>query len=546
MNLNFMNYRVIIAILMAVYFVPAPAFSSVDVSGEIQLRIEQIGKAADYRIAKHSMHGKVFLADLYQANNFKPVWDDGLAEVLGDEIQNLSYDGLDPADYWFPSLDALLGKKQNRSLDAAQQAELDLLLSEAFVRAYYNLLVGKVDPERLDENFNFPRPLNAEKRRPAVIAMLLQGRVADIFARARPPEHAHRRLKEALAEYRAYAEAGGWPTVQTGAPLKPGDSGKRVAQLRARLSVTGDYTGKADDPNLFDADLEQAVKRFQERHGLDIDGTAGPATLEAMNVPVQQRIDQLRVNLERQRWFMHENHDEYIVADIAGFNVYWIRNSEIIWSTRAQVGKDYSQTPVFKDMLRTIVFNPTWTIPPGIMARSILPNLKKDPDYLGKKGYLLLTHDGKEIDPLSVDWSKIDKMPYIVRQPAGPNNALGMVKFLFPNKHLVYLHDTNHREHFADASRSFSSGCVRIEHPFDFAERLLAGQEDWDRNKIDATVKSGETKWVTLDQPIRIIIAYSTAAARNGMVYFKHDIYNRDASVLKALDAPFMLRRQDG
>jgi L,D-transpeptidase YcbB len=191
------------------------------------------------------------------------------------------------------------------------------------------------------------------------------------------------------------------------------------------------------------------------------------------------------------------------------------------------------------------VFNPTWTIPPGIMYRTILPNLKKDPNYLGKKGFLLLTHDGKEVDPLSVDWASIDKMPYIVRQPAGPNNSLGLVKFLFPNKHLVYLHDTNHREHFADASRSFSSGCVRIEKPFDFAEKLLAGQGDWNRSKIDATVSSGETKWVKLDKPIRIIIAYSTASARNGKVRFKEDIYHRDNKVLKALDAPFKIRAQD-
>jgi murein L,D-transpeptidase YcbB/YkuD len=176
------------------------------------------------------------------------------------------------------------------------------------------------------------------------------------------------------------------------------------------------------------------------------------------------------------------------------------------------------------------------------MGRSILPGLKKDPDYLGKKGYLLLTQDGKEVDPKTVDWDSVNTMPYMVRQPAGPTNALGLVKFLFPNKHLVYLHDTNHREHFSDTSRSFSSGCARIDKPFDFAERLLAGQGDWTRQKIDKVVASGKTVRVNLDRPVRIIIAYSTVAPREDGVYFRPDVYNRDKNLLTALDGSFKLR----
>lgn len=537
--------KVLLVFAALIAILPAASHAKTSFNVEMQSRIEQLNKAQNYKVLQHDMYGRIFIAQLYQTSNYQPVWDDGLAEVLAEEIRNLRNDGLNPEDYWFAPLDALLADKRRRLTDTSAAADLDMLLTEAFIRAYYNLLVGKADPERLDENFNFSKPLNAENQRPVVIKKLLQGRIREVFNRARPPEHSHSRLRDALAQYRGYEESGGWEPVQPGTTLKPGTRSARVSQVRARLSVTGDYTGKTSSPDLFDAELEQAVRSFQARHGLEIDGAVGADTIEAMNVPVQQRIDQLRVNLERQRWYMHENRDEYIVTDIAGFNVYWIRNNEVIWSTRAQVGKDYSQTPVFKDKLRTIVFNPTWTIPPGIMYRSILPNLKKDPGYLGKKGYLLLTHDGKEVDPLTVDWSKIEKMPYIVRQPAGPNNALGLVKFLFPNKHLVYLHDTNHREHFADASRTFSSGCVRIQNPFDFAELLLADQEDWNREKIDALVKSGETKWVKLEKPIRIIIAYSTASARNGKVYFKEDIYDRDARVLKALDAPFSLRERD-
>ena len=363
--------------------------------------------------------------------------------------------------------------------------------------------------------------------------------------RSRPNDESHDLLQDALAKYRAYREAGGWSSISKGPVLKQGDRSARVAQVRARLAVTGDYTARATDPELFDSGLEDGVKHFQQRQGLDVDGVIGGGTLAAMNVSVQQRIDQLRVNLERQRWYLHENHGEFILVDIPGYHVYWIKDNKVFWDAKAQVGKGYTQTPVFKDTIEFIEFNPTWTIPPGIMRRSILPNLKKDPDYLAKKGYLLLTQDGKEVDPKSVDWASIKTMPYMVRQPAGPNNALGLVKFMFPNKHMVYLHDTNHREHFEVASRSFSSGCVRVENPFDMAEKLLAGQPGWDRKKIDDTVAASKTKRVNLDKPIRIIIAYRTALVIDGQVYFRNDIYKRDAKVLKQLDAKFKLRASD-
>jgi murein L,D-transpeptidase YcbB/YkuD len=310
--------------------------------------------------------------------------------------------------------------------------------------------------------------------------------------------------------------------------------------------VTGDLaSAESTDPQLFDAALAAAVKAFQERHGLDADAAVGAGTLAALNVPVQARIEQLRVNLERQRWIMHEAYDEFLVVDIAGFRAYWVKDDEIIWQEQVQVGKEFTQTPVFKDQIRYLDFNPTWTIPPGILQRSILPALKKDPGYLNKKGYELLTQDGKPVDPAGVDWKALKGFPYIVRQPPGPDNALGLVKFMFPNPHYVFLHDTNHRELFDRSNRSFSSGCVRVRNPFDLAERLLAGQDGWDRARIDQVVASGRTTRVNLDRPLRILIAYGTASADGERVYFKPDVYKRDARVLAALDGEFRVRQRD-
>jgi murein L,D-transpeptidase YcbB/YkuD len=198
---------------------------------------------------------------------------------------------------------------------------------------------------------------------------------------------------------------------------------------------------------------------------------------------------------------------------------------------------------VFKGAISYLEFNPSWTIPPGIIKRSILPGLKKDPGYLDKKGYQLLTLEGAPVDPKAIDWNAIRGFPYLVRQPPGRDNALGLVKFMFPNPHFVFLHDTNHRDLFDQSRRTFSSGCVRVRNPLDLAERLLTGQNGWSRAKIDKVITSGKTTRVDLQKPMRIIINYGTArvAEKGGPVQFLPDIYDRDATVLAALNGEFRL-----
>lgn len=501
--------------------------------------------ASYMKVDDQVIYSSPIIAKLYQSNGYQPVWNQQLIAVLREEILKLNDDGLNPDDYWFPSIDTLLNKQQRGRLDISSSIELDLLLSEAFFRAYYNLHVGKVDPEALDKNFNFAKPLDRKNIQPELIALLEKGKVEDILKQARPTHKRYDSLKNVLARYREYQNAGGWVTIQSGKTLRLGDKNTRISQIRARLITTNDYMGATENPELFDAELENAVKHFQERHELDNDGVIGAKTLAEMNVSVEQRIDQLRVNLERQRWYLDELQGEFIVADIAGFHVYWMKDGKVFWEAKSQVGKNYTQTPVFKDTIRYIDFNPTWTIPASIKRKSILPKLKKDPEYLNKRGFLLLTMEGEEVDSATIDWASLNHIPYIVRQPAGPDNALGLVKFMFPNKHSVYMHDTNHKNYFSRTTRSFSAGCVRVDKPFDLAEKLLADQDGWNRNKIDAVIASGKTTRVNLKKPIKIVIGYSTALLRNGDVYFREDIYNRDSKLLKALNGPFKVRSQD-
>jgi len=509
-------------------------------------RLPVDAKDAALTLDGQRINGRKIISRMYQANGYQPIWNEAGIKALSSALAGLEADGLNPADYRFSLIEPILASPDQGSLETARAVELDILLTEAYLRAVYNLYFGKADPARLDPDINFARELGGEDPMPQLLAAAREARVEDGFDWARPKNERYHWMKEALARYRGYQAAGGWEPVPGGKTLKPGESDPRVIQLKKRLAVTGDLPsagGAGSGSEQFDPGLQAAVEQFQRLHGLEVDGAVGKGTLAALNVPVEDRISQIRVNLDRQRWVMHEAYDEFLVVDIAGFNVYWVKDNRVIWEEAVQVGKSYTRTPVFKDKIRIIEFNPTWTIPPGIMRRSILPGLKKDPDYLDKKGYQLLTQDGKRVDPKTVDWQSLKRVPYIVRQPPGPDNALGLVKFLFPNSHLVYLHDTNHRELFDRSQRTFSSGCVRVHKPFDLAERLLAGQGDWNRERIDKVVASGKTTRVKLERPLRILILYSTAHVEEGQLHFKPDIYKRDAGVLAALDGEFRLHR---
>jgi murein L,D-transpeptidase YcbB/YkuD len=319
----------------------------------------------------------------------------------------------------------------------------------------------------------------------------------------------------------------------------------RVTAIRRRLVVTGDMPTMDLDSHAFDDTVESGVKHFQQRHGLTEDGVVGEGTLAELNVPVEARIDQLRVNLERARWVLHDLPEDFVLTDIAGFNVRYFRGGQLVWLTRAQVGKAYRKTPVFRDRIRYIEFNPTWTVPPTILRQDILPKVKKDRGYLEEKNLRVIDREGKAVDAATIDWSRYPAagFPYLLRQEPGPTNALGRVKFMFPNKHAVYLHDTPHRSEFDRARRAFSSGCIRIEDPFDFAGLLLDDRPEWDTARIEQVIESRKTTRVNLTEPLTVLLLYWTAEVdADRRVVFRSDIYDRDAAVLSALDGRFEYR----
>jgi len=500
-------------------------------------RVEMIHAGTRTEVAGAPIAAIHALPQLYERRGFAPAWSPDKADQLVAAIRDAEADGLDPADYHLATIEKL-------RREAPGSDDLDLVLTDALARLGYHVLFGKVDPEELDPNWNFTREIPnfdaAKTLQDAIDAKDLRQAIVD----AKPQHALYTTLKVALAKYREIAKAGGWESIPAGPTLRTGDTGPRVAALRARLAATDDAPAQGD--TLDDA-LANAVKKFQARHGLTGDGIAGASTIEEMNIPVTARIDQLRVNLERGRWLLHDIGDDFVAVNIAGFQLYLIKNEKIAWETPVQVGKPYRATPVFRSRLTYLVFNPTWTVPPGILANDILPAQKRDRGTLRKKGLEVLDMKGNPVDASSIDWSNVtaSRFPYMLRQGPGPGNALGRVKFMFPNDHAVYLHDTPSKSLFDKDERAFSSGCIRVRDPLKLAEILLDGQKGWDRAAIDRTIATGKTTSVSLAKPIPVWLTYWTAwVDADGAVEFRRDLYGRDAKVRTSLEAPFKIRKR--
>lgn len=504
--------------------------------------IERLRSSGELRIGKASIAAVLLIPELYERRSFALAWTDGAKrdEALR-AIRQARNDGLDPADYHIEELERLLNEAGGGQ---ARRVDLDLLLTDGVVRLGYHLRFGKVDPYDLDPDWNLSREFGGRDPVEVIGAVLDAPSLVPFIDGGISGHFYYQRMKSALAGYREIAGAGGWPKIPQGPSPKVGMRDARVALLRQRLAATGDLERDGNGAgDLYDERLKAAVVRFQDRHGLGTDGVVGKQTLEAMNVPVEARIDQIRVNLERTRWVFQDVEDDFIVTNIAGFRVFRVSSGKIAWTTRAQVGKPYRRTPVFKAKMKYLVLNPTWTVPPGILSRDILPAVRKDPGYLQRKGLAVLDRNGKEVDPATIDWSSVTArgFPYQLRQGPGPNNALGQVKFIFPNEHFVFLHDTPSRELFERPDRSFSSGCIRVESPLDLAVQLLADQPEWDRARIDRVIQSGNTQTVFLSKPLTVFLLYWTVGVDlQDTIRFMKDVYERDRAVLEALEGEFV------
>lgn len=520
------------------------------VSERLRNRIEAAGIPPKITVQGEPIHALVMLPIFYERRAYRPAWseDNGpLQQVEGliNTIREAGHEGLRPGDYHLHKIETTLreereNQSKKKSLDSGRLVDLDLLLTDAFLIYGSHLLAGRIDPETIDPEW-------FANRREADLAAILQtaldsDQIEQTLKSLLPPQLGYARLQQALAHYRHLAENGGLPIVPEGPKMQKGDLGEGVIALRARLVATGDLDDRSPDGgDIFDDALEQAVLRFQQRHGLDGDGVVGPATLAAVNVSVEERIRQIEVNMERWRWLPQDLGKRYVLVNIANFELEVVDSGQSVITMRVVVGKNYRRTPVFSDKMTYLVLNPYWNVPPNLAVQDMLPQLRKDPNCLAERNIRVFQGWGaeaKEIDPNTIDWSKVTSknFNYRFRQEPGPTNALGEIKFMFPNRFNVYLHDTPSRELFAKVERAFSSGCIRIEKPIELARYTLQDSQEWSREKILSAIDKGAEQMIPLAEPVAIHLLYWTAwADEDGSVHFRRDLYGRDKRLDEAL-----------
>jgi murein L,D-transpeptidase YcbB/YkuD len=454
------------------------------------------------------------LAELYAERDYRPAWDDRRARTMLALARQSRADGFLPADFHAEAIEAVLATDALAATDASRRTSAELLLSDALLRYIHHFRFGKHNPRHVNPDWTFVEPADAERLKADMAHVLATPGMAEELAAMLPSPAFYRNLKKGYRRYLAIADRGGWKDVPGGPNLRVGARDPRVPLIREHLEVIDGFDpGGVAAPEVYDEDLAQAVKGFQRRSGLAADGIVGPNTLRALNVPLDERLLTIRANLERMRWLYDDLPADYLFVDLAAFELYLVRDHEEAWRTRGVIGTVEDQTPMFRDEMEYLVFNPTWTVPRSIEKKKF----KGVPD-----GYKRVRSGGQY---------------YLVQEP-GPRNALGRVKFMFPNGHAIYLHDTPSRYLFKRSRRTYSHGCVRVHDPLTLAERVLDAPV-WSRANIDRVVRRGSTRWVHLDEFLPVLLYYLSAKAdAAGRVGFRRDIYDRDQRLLAMLDEP--------
>ena len=456
-------------------------------------------------------------------------------------LHNVYREGLNPEDYHLSAIEKLANKIiLSDKAEVVDIGRLELLLTDAFFLLSAHLAVGKTDAERIDPQWKASRRALTIDWGKFIDSTLQNNHIIENFQKLTPGHREYSNLKKALAEYRQIQEKGGWGRFSTILPkLEKGMYTQDIALLRNRLAITQWYIEDTiDDKFLFDQSLHEQVMLFQLRNGIAADGVVGKATIEAMNIPVEDRIATIEANLERWRWLSDDLGESYIKVNIANFELQVIEKDDMVFKTEAIVGLNSRETPVFSSIMTYLVLNPDWTVPPTILNTDIIPSVINNPGYLAEKNLKILRNDGTEVDPSTIDWINIVTagFPYRIHQEPGPGNALGRVKFMFPNKFSVYIHDTPNHNLFGRTDRSLSSGCIRVNNPLALAAWLMKDSPAWTPAQIKNVIDEGKERTVNLAKPIQVHIVYLTAwASDEGLAYFRKDIYNRDQPLMAAL-----------
>lgn len=483
-----------------------------------------------------NIHAQTALKQFYLQREFRPAWAKGNVrsniQPMLTAIDQASQQGLEPDDYHRQAL--------NRAVSNNDAMAIELLATDAYLTLAAHIIGGRLNPETFEPDWT------AAKREKDLVKHLQtaldKNAVTNSLKELEPDAPAYQILKQVLASYQQASRSGGWDPIPAGKSIKPGESDPRVVLLRKRLRATGLLTDDAvTAAEQYDQQLEAAVLAFQKRSGLDADGVVGNLTLRNLNVSSQERINQIRANMERWRWLPENLGERHIRVNIADYRLEAREKGKVERIHDIIVGRTYRKTPVFSDHIAYIVFNPWWETPPRLARQDKLPLFRNNPETVKELGFEVLDKSGKPVSPDTINWAAYDtsNFPYRLRQRPGPLNALGQVKIMFPNKHNVYLHDTPSRELFLKSERAFSSGCVRVADTLALAEWLLKDTPGWSRERINNVTNSGKEARVNLNQKVPVHILYFTTVTEpDQSIRFVNDIYDRDQRLISALTRP--------
>lgn len=495
------------------------------------------------------------IARYYEAGQHHPLWfggdepSDSAARLLA-ALDELHLDGLDPVDY---ASEELRSRVERFDGGPEAAASLELRLTRTFLAVARDLRHGRISPGEMGGVtalwLTSRQPPDGWER---VLAEAADDDPQAVLARQRPSHRQYSSLQEELERYRTIVEDGGWPEVPGGPVLERGDrsSPARMRALAERLAADGFLDDAAVERAgaVYGDELAAALRRFQSTRTLEQDGKLGGKTLEELNVAAADRVEQIELNLERWRWVPEPVAQESIWVNIPTYRLYVVRGDEIRHAMKVVVGTEAQATPVFSDQMEYVVVNPEWNVPESITREEIVPELRENPEYLASRNMVAVPIEGEgageDREDRTYSTGEIlaaveeeGDLPFRIKQLPGRGNALGRIKFMFPNEHSIYLHDTPEQHLMDEADRVFSHGCIRLEEPFELADIVLEGTSDWDGERVRDVV-GGEQTTITLDREIPVHIVYFTAiVGEDGRLFFGEDIYGVDRAHARALDS---------
>ena len=526
------GWRATTAALLLALFGSGPATAApdpVEVVEAVRRSVEQLRSTGEVTVAGRKLRSVHSLPALYEARGFTLLWRDRMSEeALLGEIAAISGEGLDPADYHFDALRAALDRRRQQPDSAAAAVTADLLLTDALLRVAAHFHQGKVDPTTGNPRWDLAGPVRGESGAALAARIAAGGAVGLQLAELRPVQPMYGRLKSALARYRLIEQQGGWAPLASGRVLQAGIEDPRVPALRRRLAATGDFTGIVVDSPRFDGALEEAVRRFQARHGLEPDGIFGPASLRALNVPLRARQEQLKANLERARWLLTDVRGRFLLADPAGSRVVLMDNSEPILELPAEFSPAARASPVFRADLRYLVVNPDWVLSPRLVEAQVAPLARRAPGELKARGLQVFNAAGEALDAAAADWSAPGGL--IVRQLPGERSFLGTLRIPMHNEAGVFMHG-------APARGEALAGSVRLEDAARLARALAGPPAAWTAEDLAAALASGTPRTLPLGATLPVLYGPWTAWVQaDGTVSFRAGYEARDAAVIAALE----------